>query len=109
MNLAYASEKLGEAIRELVIGEGDAKSRLNASAPSLACVPAGVLPGDLKAEFESIWGDLMRHESPYKGKSYDIGTVAYTVSRMQNRTASKIAGRIYSLNAKVEQLLYKPR
>ena len=98
--LPYASEKLAEAVHVLATHPGDVKSRLRSTFESLRMVPPSGLPARLRQEYESIWHDLTKRPSEEPG----LNPFSSTLRRMRLKTASKLAERIFSLNAEVHNL-----
>ncbi len=97
MSIEYASEKLSEAVQALATGEGDVRNRLVQAAVPLAMVSDKDLPARLRKKYKAIWKELTKHKAPNKYTS----DLAYTLGKMRNKTGSKIATRIYSLDGEV--------
>ena len=92
----YAAEKLELAVYELATGIGTAKDRVYAAALVFWPVQPGDLPASLRADYAAIRRDLTKREPRAKE-----GRILATLWRMQNRTAAKIAQRIYELRDKL--------
>lgn len=97
----YALEKLGLAVDALAVGEGDVRSRLSAAYMEMVAVSTRDFPEPLRAEFEDIKYQLTKHPKRYD----DDSAIHHTLSRMQNRTGSKIAQRIVELESRLDGLL----
>lgn len=94
----YALEKLGAAIDELAVGEGDVRTRLEAACISIAAVSEDDFPESLRKDFKNIVEALTKHP----GRHRQEGAVHRTLARMRNSTGSKIARRILDLESRLD-------
>ena len=95
--MSYANEKLGLAIYELTIGEGDIKSRLRTAFRHMSALSEKDFPEELIKDWKSIKNRLTKRESDYKGTQYDEGSFKATIFGMHKKTAAKIAADIVDL------------
>jgi hypothetical protein len=98
----YALEKLGLAIYELTVGEGDIKSRLRKAYRHMSALSESNFPEDLKKDWNSIKNRLTQRASEYKDTPYDEGSFKATMFRMHRKTASKIAADIVDFHSCLE-------
>jgi hypothetical protein len=96
----YALGKLSQAVTILATGEGDVRSRLRRAYGELGCI----LPGDLPPPFEEQL-EWIRAQLTKRGPSYGQDELTHTLYRMRNRTGSKIAARLVSLEAELAAYL----
>lgn len=94
----YALEKLRVAAYFLAIGEGDVRSRLKEAYRHMTAVFPRDIPASLRPEFEEIVRSLTKHPKRHEQDS----ALDHTLSRMRNRTGSKIAQRILNLKSDLE-------
>ena len=93
-----AREKLSDAEYKLATGEGDVRQRLRRAFTVLNRLRSEDLPPELRAEWRAVIAEMTR-----LGPEKDIdGTVwrsaiNHTMSRIRNRTGSKIAQRIHRM------------
>jgi hypothetical protein len=98
----YAQEKFAAACHCLAVGKGDVRSRLF---PAFMCLtvitihPEKHLPPELLEDFQWVYGQLTKYkESPHPlGPEWQEGNVKYTLSRYYNKTAARIARRIWDI------------
>ena len=87
MSLAYAREKLGEAVNVLQFHPGEIQHRVKATLGPLGLVPVEFLPADLRQEYDAIWAYVNEN----KTRTF--------------KTATPMAERIVTLEAKLSELL----
>jgi len=100
--MSYALEKLGLAIYEMTVGEGDVKSRLRNAFRHMSAVSEKDFPEELKKDWRSIRKRLTKRESNYKNTPFDEGRFEATIFRMHKKTASKIAADIVDLHSRLD-------
>lgn len=86
----------------MLVGEGDAKSRLRENEVDVSFILNLEVPEDLKSMQREIWKRLTKKEATtFEGK---VVVTAYqsTISSMRNSTASKIIAQISSLYSLVK-------
>jgi hypothetical protein len=96
----YALGKLSQAVTILATGEGDVRSRLRRAYGELGCILSGDLPPQFEAQLEWIRAQLTK-----RGPAPGQDELTATLYRMRNRTGSKIAARLVSLEAEVAAYL----
>jgi hypothetical protein len=84
----YVSGKLGEAVRRLVIGEGDVRRRLKWANEYVSMINVDMLPKEFHERWESIYKSLNRYP-PSEGKS----ATEITLSRIKNSTGNEITNK----------------
>lgn len=89
-------EKFSRALYCLAVREGDVRNRLRGAYDQLRVLRADEVPSAIRGEWRCILEDLTKrgpliYESGVAPKS----SINHTLDRMQNRTARKIAERIY--------------
>lgn len=97
----YPSTKFAEAVYLLATGPGDVRSRLRFAYNEFHPVRYDLLPIELQEDYKWICHELTKREENYSGQ----GRLDATLSRMQNRTGSKIAKRIYKLHLDIESII----
>ena len=104
---SYAKEKIFTAVEILAISPGDVRSRLVAAFMELHPLEGRDFPPDLRSTWAWIRQQLTRYGPVlnYKGE-VRIGSVQNTMNRIQNRTGTKIAKKIYTLYQKLALLNY---
>jgi len=100
--MSYAIEKLGLAIYEMTVGEGDIKSRLRTAFRMISAISEKDFPEELAKDWVSIKKRLTQRDSDYKDTPYDEGSFEATMFRMHRKTASKIAADIVDLHSRLE-------
>lgn len=94
----YILEKLTEALYDLAIGEGDARSRINDAYFKFWHIKEGDFPAHLRKKREEV--DCLLTRLPGR-KGYIIPD---NLVKMKNKTASKIAKLILELYLEIEEL-----
>jgi hypothetical protein len=87
-DLDYLVKKFYAAVYDLATGEGDARSRVDKAYYRFWHIWVNDYPKELREHVEWITEQLTNRSGP-QGK-----TIPFNLSRMQNRTAAKIAERI---------------
>lgn len=103
MKYQYVKGRIDDAIDELCIGPGDARKRLLSANDATSSLLDIHFPEELLADWHSIQ-ERMKKSGPrtdFGGQMVE-GAVAHTMSRIQNRTASKIAEDILKLHKKLQ-------
>jgi len=100
--MSYALEKLGLAVYELTIGEGNIKSRLRSAIRYLSAVYEKDFPEELRKDWRSIKKRLTKRESKYKNTQFDEGRFEATIFPMHKKTGSKIAADIVDLHSRLD-------
>ena len=103
---AYALEKFEDACHILAIGEYDVRSRLELAYSSLSVIPISPerhLPEELIEDMLWVNNQLTKYSEPIHplGQRWQKGDVSYTLSRIYNKTASRIANRIWDIWVKL--------
>ena len=94
----YMVEKLGNAIEILATHPGDARARIIASYLQFHTLRASDFPEQLRADWEWIISEITRFgPAPDFGIGRRRGSVEHTMSRVRNRTAAKVAEKLYEL------------
>jgi len=109
----YALEKIGRAIYYLAVGEDEIRQRLLiVFQGDLLCITPEHLPAKVRADYEWIIKQIQKYDEKYKGQiqyfeSSDQGKDKYghllptkveaTMHRIKQKTASKIAEKLYSI------------
>ncbi|MDD3884024.1 MAG: hypothetical protein PHW66_03740 [Gallionella sp.] len=98
MSNDYVVEKLTNAVTCLATGPGDARSRVAAAYICIRSLEEADFPADCREDWNWIearltkYGPLLAHDG-----SVIRGAVEHTMLRIKNRTAAKIATKIYHL------------
>jgi hypothetical protein len=98
MLLMYLAEKFYQAVCELAVGEGDARSRVKVAYRRFWHIPIEDFPAELQKERREI--DHLLTRLPGR-KGYIIPD---NLRAMKNRTAAKIAFKIVRLYFQLDQL-----
>ena len=104
MKYQYVKARIEEAVEELCIGCGDARSRvLNANEMMVSLFDMH-FPDDLIADWKLIQKQMTKY-GPKTNSKGDIieGAVSHTMRKIQNKTASKIAQNIYNLHNNLQR------
>ncbi|ALO34520.1 hypothetical protein CMT41_07180 [Colwellia sp. MT41] len=104
MQYDYAKNRISEAIKELCIAPGDARSRLLIANDLTSSLNDNHFPDDLLPQWLDI-KNMMRKNGPRKnsaGKPVD-GAVSNTLRTIRNSTGSKIAEKFYDLHEQFQQ------
>lgn len=98
MSHTYKVEKLTNALTCLATHPGDARHRLISAWGSLQKLEESDFPNEYKKEWKWIVRELTKY-GPLRSPSGEVirGAVENTMRRRTNKTASKIAARIYEL------------
>jgi hypothetical protein len=83
--------KLSQAVGILVSNTGDARNRVWVAAPYLMQIPPGAVPPDCREDLKWIQHMLTR----FPPGTYDDSALSATYRRTRNRTAGKIAQRVW--------------
>ena len=94
----YAREKFSSAVYILATGPGDVRSRLRKAFIEFSPVQEKDIPDELLEDFR--WIIL---ESTKREPVANEGKMSATIDRMQNRTGSKIAAKIYEIGSRLEE------
>ena len=97
--MSYASLRLCEAVRHLATNPGDVRARLWAATEDLWLVSTQELPVELRSDFEWIQAMMTKYEPELPHE----GNIRATLRRMQNKTAAKIAERIFEIHRSLER------
>ena len=89
----YLLEKFGPAIGDLITGPGDACSRVRDAYGHFGHLQIEHAPRMIRDDLEWIFCRLHKHEPRFAEDT----RVDASIRRMRNRTASKIASRIYRI------------
>lgn len=97
-----AREKLGDAVYKLATGERDVRQRLRRAYTVLRRLSSEDLPPELREEWRAIL-TAMTHLGPEKDTDGTPWRTAidHTMSRIRNRTGSKIAQRIHAMHSHI--------
>ena len=105
--MEYVEQQFEKAIRTLVIGQGDIRSRLLMVCEdfySLQDRNFSDFSAEIKEDWEWIYRQLHRWEPEYKEDgSVRNGSVEVTLKKIKNKTGSNIAKRIYDLRYKIKK------
>jgi len=105
----YALEKLSAAVRILATSEGDARSRLLLAYSVFGFLQPDAFPPALQPDYEAIRKEMTKRlpKSDAERREWATdGDAQANIRRMQNRTASKIATKIFDLEHSV-RLVYE--
>ena len=99
MKYQYVKGRIDDAVDELCIGAGDARKRLLSANDATSSLLDIHFPEELLADWKSIQQRMSKSgpRTNFEGKMVE-GAVAHTMSKIQNRTASKIAEDILKLH-----------
>jgi hypothetical protein len=102
----YALEKFEDARQILAVWEGDVRSRLGTAYSCLIVIssaPEEYLPEELVEDFQWVKNQITKYSEPPHplGHEWQKGDVLYTLSRIYNKTAARIAERIWDIWAKL--------
>ncbi|HVX27222.1 MAG TPA: hypothetical protein VHB70_12815 [Parafilimonas sp.] len=100
----YFLEKTSNLLYELLIGEGDAKSRLRENESDVSFILNLDVPEKLKGMQREIWQRLTKKEATKFDGKVIVTSYQSTISSMRNSTASKIIAQISSLYSSVKYL-----
>ncbi|WP_261799770.1 hypothetical protein, partial [Vibrio alginolyticus] len=103
MKYQYVKCRIDDAVEELCIGAGDARSRLLSANEATSSLLDIHFPEELLGDWRSIQ-ERMTKSGPrtnFEGKMVE-GAVAHTMTKIQNKTASKIAADILKLHKKLQ-------
>lgn len=100
----YALEKLETAVVCLATGEGDVRSRLCSAYREFHPLRPEWLPASLRGDYEWIVERLTSRRPVH-----DESRVEATMARMRNRTAAKIAQRLWDVYSRLTELLLRER
>jgi len=98
----YQLGKLGDVVHVLVVGEGDARSRLRQAAKHLQALVPGMLPQDesIRPRVERALATLHRFHDPatYGRRASNSPETEFdaTLNRIRNSTASQVALDLWS-------------
>ena len=95
--MSYALEKLGLAIGEMAVGEGDVKSRLRVAYKHMSAISEQDFPEHLQKDWRSIMDRLTGREP-----ECDEGRFKATMHRMHKKSASRIAADVVDLHSRLE-------
>lgn len=99
-SVAYAHIKFSQAIRDMAVGEGDVRSRLEAAYWTLEPIDPDELPTPLDTHFRWICQQLTRRERRWPMDS----SVRASLASMQNKTGRRIAERLLEIHEALEEL-----
>jgi hypothetical protein len=99
MKYQYVKGRINDAIDELCIGAGDARKRLLSANEATSSLLDIHFPEELLSDWKSIQQRMTKSgpRTNFEGKVV-MGAVAHTMTKIQNRTASKIAEDILKLH-----------
>ncbi|WPC75914.1 hypothetical protein [Vibrio porteresiae] len=103
MKYEYVKGRISDAVEELCIGEGDARSRLLSANEATSSLLDRHFPTELVSDWQSIQRRMTKYGpgTNFAGENVE-GAVAHTMRKIKNRTASKIAQDIFKLHKKLE-------
>lgn len=93
-------EILSTIIEYLATAEGDMRERLKVMSVEIDLLSQDSFPDNLKRKWEFVEKKLSKHPPVFNWNHtrQDMGSMEHSLSRMQNRTACKIARTIYDLH-----------
>jgi hypothetical protein len=94
-----ARRALLQAEYNLAVGEGDARQRLRRTYRHLRSLQAAGLPPQLRSEWQTVLREMTRFGPEFDRYGLVRNALEHTMSRIRNRTARKIAERIYRIHA----------
>ena len=100
MDLSYINAKLCDAIYILAVDEGDARTRLAKTMPIILRLPTASFPEELQDEFDWVKNTINRGVGVYFPEF-----PVQKLSRIQNRTASKVIKKILFIQDQIDTLL----
>ncbi len=97
--MEYAEEKLYNIIKYLATAKGDMRDRLKVMAVEIDLLSQDNFSSDLKNKWKFIEKKLSKHGPVFNWNHtrQDMGSIEHSLSRMQNRTACKIAEVLFEL------------
>lgn len=90
-------EKFRRALYCLAVGEGDVRDRLRGAYNQIRLLRDDEVPQGIRLEWLSILEELTRHGALIQSDVILKDALNHTLSRMRNKTARKIAERIYRI------------
>jgi len=97
--LIYLHEKYKEAVLCLVTGVGDARARVGDAYYHFWHILPGDYPGDLQPHLDFINIELTKRQS----SAHITNKIGFNLSHMKNKSASKIADRIFFIYDELSQ------
>ena len=112
--LDYLLESFPRAVRHLVTGEGDARKRLWSAYVAIRHFQPEHMPEYLREDFEWVSRQVRKRDPERQdvvsgSTIHEEGLIQANIRTMQNRTASKIADRIYTMYEKILGMACEPR
>ena len=112
--VSYLLESFPKAARHLATGEGDARERVWLAYLAIHHFQPELLPENLRDDFVWVRRQLTkrnpeRNEVVRGSKVHEEGLIEANLRTMKNRTASKIAERIYTIYQKILGVAFEPR
>jgi hypothetical protein len=103
MTYQYVKGRIDYAVDELCIGVGDARKRLLSANEATSSLLDIHFPEELLADWKSIQYRMTKSgpRTNFEGTMVE-GAVAHTMTKIKNRTASKIAEDILKLHKKLQ-------
>ena len=114
----YLLESFPEAVRGLACGEGDARDRVRIAHRSIHHLQPEHFPESIRADFEWVRKQLTKRDPERSsvevfevdGQTFPVeGLIDANLRKMKNRTAAKIADRIYTIYQKLLAMVLEPR
>lgn len=90
-------EKFRRALYFLAISEGDVRDRLRRAYDQIRLLRDDEVPPEIRQEWLCILKDLTKHGPLIQSNVNLKDDIDHTLGRMKNKTASKIALRIYRI------------
>ena len=101
MKLGYIHGLFSEAVWRLCIGLGDVRSRVKGACRVICAIPAEHLPADIQPDFKWVVQKLSAAPALFIGKNIVSPSIDVSVDRMKNKTASVIAAKVATIEAKL--------
>lgn len=91
-------EKFRRALYYLAVGEGDVRDRLHGAYNQIRVLREDEVPQEIRSEWLNILEELTRHGALIQSGVILKDALSHTLGRMKNKTARKIAERIYRIS-----------
>ena len=104
LNFEYAKEKLYNIIKYLATAKGDMRDRLNVVSVDISLLTQDNFPEDIRPDWKFVEEKIYKYPEKlnWNGNRQIMGSIEHSLSRMQNRTACKIAEKLFYLWEELE-------
>lgn len=99
LNYAYTKEKLYDIIEHLATANGDMRQRLKSMSVEIALLDRESFPDNLKDKWQSVKDILYKYppKKNWDNTREEMNSIEHSLSKIQNRTACKVAETIFKL------------